>query len=70
MMKGDVVCYKAAFLRSVGWLTNVPTNGVVVDDTDPTYPRVQWCDDDRDSLGVRVHAGNLLLYADRHKEPA
>lgn len=46
--KGDIVKHKASFLRSVGWYTDVPINGLVVQDqeTADSPVRVHWNDAD------------------------
>lgn len=65
--RGDIVCYRATFLRSVGWYTNVPIDGKVTNDADPEVVSVQWCDQD---VPVRVNAKNLILKRNLHLEPA
>lgn len=65
--KGDIVCHRASFLRSISWYTDVPINGKVVDAGDPEMPLVLWCDRDEP---CRINAKNILLYEERHKEPA
>jgi len=45
---GDIVRHTSTFLRSVGWFTNVPRNGVVVEvlivGFMDGWPVVEWCD--------------------------
>jgi hypothetical protein len=65
--RDDLVCYARRFLQSVGWYTDVPIDGKVVDDTDPQFPSVHWCDRDEP---VRVNAANLILKSELHLEPA
>lgn len=68
--EGDIVCFKAAFLREIGWLTDVPINGEVKSAT--LYPGDQvldvlWCDREFTS---KVSSRNVILYSERSKEPA
>jgi hypothetical protein len=66
---GDVVCHKAAFLRSVGWFTEVPINGRVNRLRQfgaNTWPVVEWADG---NAGM-VNPANIILYSERHKELA
>lgn len=65
--KDDLVCYKSTFLRSVGWLTDVPIDGKVVDDTNARFPVVHWCDREEP---IAVNAANLILKSELHLEPA
>jgi hypothetical protein len=62
---GDIVCHKAAFLRSACWYTNVPINGRV-EAVDPGMLTVLWCDSQKPG---RVLAANVILYDERHLEP-
>lgn len=64
--KGDIVCHKAKFLRDIGWFTNVPINAKVLA-VDEDLVTVQWNDRDEPN---RIHRGNLILFAERHLEPA
>jgi hypothetical protein len=45
---GDIVAFRASFLRSVGWFTDVPRNGRVVAVTGPfsghQVVTAEWCD--------------------------
>ena len=61
---GDLVVYKAKFLKSVGWYTDVPKNGKVVE-TDDTFPLIHWCDREE---AIRVHVANVILSTKRHTE--
>ena len=62
---GDEVCYRAAFLRSVGWYTSVPRSGRVVSVDGPLgFPVVDWADGDPRA----VHPSNLILRANLHLE--
>ena len=47
---GTIVRHKARYLRSVGWVTDVPRNGVVVgySTLGDDYPIVRWCNRDAD----------------------
>jgi hypothetical protein len=61
---GDAVSYRGAFLRSVGWYTNVPRRGVVVAikpfarPSDLVILDVQWSD----GFGLMsVNARNVML---------
>lgn len=85
--KGDIVCHKAEFLRSIGWHTNVPINGKVLEACPngvtalhwetPTKAEpvripsgvavVQW-NDQKDPVLIRM--SNLILFSERHLEPA
>lgn len=62
---GDIVCHKAAFLRSVGWYTNVPINGKVLE-VDGDLLTVHWNDQDEPT---RIRRTNVILYPERHLEP-
>jgi hypothetical protein len=69
--RGDVVCHKAAFLRSCGWYTNVPKNGIVtaVDNglaPDRQILTVAWSDGET----MKILSSNVILYNRRHLEPA
>lgn len=63
----DIVCHKAKFLRDIGWFTNVPINGKVLAVVGDDYVRVLW--NDRD-VSQGVHPCNLILFSERHLEPA
>ena len=58
---GDIVKHKSAFLKSIGWCTNVPRNGRVTegDDSDSSFPilAVEWCD----GTANRIAACNIML---------
>lgn len=54
---GDLVKHRAAFLQSVGWYTDVPTDGKVITVNDRTL-RVAWCDSDRLTTILKT---NVLL---------
>lgn len=62
---GDIVCHKAAFLRSISWFTDVPKNGRVCDVSPSGVLTVAWCSGETN----RIHSANVILYAERHKEP-
>lgn len=64
---GELVCYRASFLRSISWFTNVPIDGKIVDVSDPEMPGIHWCDRDEP---IRVNAKNLILKSELHLEPA
>jgi hypothetical protein len=43
--RGDIVRHRSAFLQSIGWVTDVPVNGVVVDRTNEgNVLKVWWSD--------------------------
>lgn len=68
---GDVVCYRAGWLRSVGWYTDVPINGEVTHLDrlgDQVLVEVVWADGRE--IPRRVLASNLIHYDRRHTEPA
>ena len=56
---GQIVKHKAKFLKSIGWYTDVPRNGIVRGFNSLDMPRVQWCDSD-DETGVAIHPGNIM----------
>lgn len=54
---GDIIRHRSKFLRSIGWHTDVPVNGRVIDvRTGPDYRgapvvlRVEWSDDTVSSI--------------------
>ncbi len=59
---GDVVTFKALFLRSVGWYTDVPKNGCVIEVVDAGKPH-EWCRVEWDgAYGITsVLSRNLIL---------
>ena len=61
---GDLVVYKAKFLKSIGWYTDVPKNGKIIE-ADETFPVIQWCDREEPT---RVHVANVILSSKRHTE--
>lgn len=63
----DIVCYRASFLRSISWFTNVPINGKVVEaaDDSPRRVRVEWSD----GTNTVVLESNLILESKKHLEP-
>jgi hypothetical protein len=65
--EGDLVCYARKFLQSVGWYTDVPIDGKVVDASDPEMPGILWCDREEP---IRMNAKNLVLKSELHLEPA
>lgn len=60
---GDLVKHRATFLRSVGWFTNVPRNGKVVEvegpDSAAPVIKVDWCD----GSTSRILACNVQPYS-------
>jgi len=63
----DIVCHKASFLKSIGWITDVPKNGKVVEVKlgEPQRVMVEWCDGDT----VTILCSNLVLESKKHLEP-
>lgn len=61
---GDKVEYRAAFLRSIGWVTNVSTGGVIDAAPNQHIVRVRW----PDGRTVSVNTANLIHKEDLHKE--
>ncbi len=59
----DIVCFRAEFLRSISWYTDVPINGKVLE-VDGELVTVRWCGGE---VG-RVRRSNLLLFSERHLE--
>ena len=45
---GDIVKHTGEHLRSIGWYTDVPKNGIVRSTNKDGWPRVQWCDEDNE----------------------
>jgi hypothetical protein len=67
---GDIVCHRAAFLRSCGWYTNVPKNGRVTNVENMSKYQlltVEWTNDEAPS---KILSANVILYNRRHLEPA
>jgi hypothetical protein len=54
---GDVVKFKASFLQSVQWYTDVPMNGVVKELLKYGNVLVAWCD----GYESGVHPKNIML---------
>ena len=63
---GDVVCHRAAFLRSIGWYTDVPMNGEVRE-VGPRFLKVVW-NDQPDADPQRILPANVIHYDRRHLE--
>jgi len=65
---GDVVVFRAAFLRSVGWHTDVPERGTVTEVHEQPFPRVlvDWHDDHGPTGSA---SKNLILESEKHLEP-
>ena len=59
--RGTLVRYRTEFLRGLGWMTDVPVNGMVVGMiAGGRAARVWWCDTDAgEAQGVAV--GNLEI---------
>lgn len=53
---GDIVRYRAAFLQSIGWYTNVPVDGKVMRNLAEPFVEVVWSDGQKRT----VHEGNLI----------
>jgi len=66
--QGDIVKHKGKFLRSIGWYTNVPIDGMVlsvkVNGTFDGWPIVLWCDEAGQSDGSLVNPANIMLAKD------
>jgi hypothetical protein len=61
---GDIVCFRASFLRSVQWFTDVPLNGKILS-IEGDIAKIEWSDE-----GVSgSHTKNLILESEKHKEP-
>lgn len=60
---GDIVKHKASFLRSTGWYTSVPRDGIVRRTEDEMMMHscvaVQWCDSDNEA-GVPINKANIM----------
>lgn len=69
-VNGDLVCHRAAFLKSCSWYTNVPINGKVVGADERGYPIVNWCNEPESKQPVEERAGinpaNIIHYNRRH----
>lgn len=68
--EGQIVAYAAKWLRSIGWYTDVPRNGIVRavrpwSDYDDLVT-VEWCD----GYTCKVISANLWPYDRLHVEPA
>lgn len=61
----DIVCHKAAFLRSVQWYTGVPINGKV-QDVKGDLVLVLWSNEDQPTY---IRDSNIILFSERHLEP-
>lgn len=61
---GDKVKYKGNFLRSIGWYTDVPKDGIVVDAKPGNYVRVLWNEFVEEPLPVHVKNITLANKAD------
>lgn len=59
--KGEIVKYKAAFLKSCGWHTNVPIDGLVEEDQKNMFVNVRWSDMEDGDPPRAVHHNNILL---------
>jgi hypothetical protein len=62
---GDIVVFKREFLRNISLYVDVPLNGKVVNDSDPDFPVILWCDRDITQL---VNARNLILESEKYLE--
>ena len=60
---GDIVRHTSAYLKSVGWYTDVPKNGKVISLSPETcfkgWPYVQWCDYLDDECGTLINPANI-----------
>ena len=56
--KYDLVKYKASFLQSVGWYTDIPRHGTVTEVCNENYVMVEWYDRDYDTM---VNVSNIML---------
>jgi len=66
--QGDIVCFRRSFLQSIGYYTDVPLNGKVLDVMGTgggLLVLVEWCDDHIS----RVNTKDLILYSERGLEP-
>ena len=57
---GDIVKHTGEHLRSIGWYTDVPKNGIVRSTNKDGWPRVQWCDEDNE-IGTLIYPGCIML---------
>ena len=63
---GDIVKHRASFLKSVGWYTDVPRDGIVrglseqLQTDGVPFPRVQWCDRPEDTDGTLINPHNIM----------
>jgi hypothetical protein len=66
---GDIVCHKAAFLRSIGWYLDVPRDGRVTAVgvfSGGQLLSVDWSDD----IGsTKCLGSNVILASRKHLEP-
>lgn len=73
---GDQVEYRASFLRSVQWITNVPRRGKILEFLHEGRIAVvefgidELCLDDPSQRLRKVNVANLIHRDEMHKEPA
>ena len=65
---GDVVAFRAKFLRSVGWLTDVPRNGKVIVVTGPLSGHQVVTAEWSDGNTFKTLDSNLIHFNQIHKE--